>query len=76
MPAGKPVPFLHFHFCRQCRMRPFSRSGALAAPGEGFYAVNLGCLDDASDEELAVAPITYANGRDNDWQHPPAYCYL
>lgn len=72
-PPTKPA-FLHFHFCRTCGVRGFTRSGAM--PDGGFYAVNLGCLDDASDAELAEAPVIYANGRDDDWQHEPAYRYL
>lgn len=69
-PPGKDAPFLHFHFCRHCGMRPFTKS---EDTGQGFYAVNLGALDDATDAELAAAPVIYANGRDNDWQHPPSY---
>jgi hypothetical protein len=58
----------HF-FCRVCGVRPF---GTGDSPRWGkFYGVNLGCLDDASDAELAGAPITYLDGRNDNWDAPP-----
>ena len=36
--------------------------------GGEFYAINLACLDDATDAELSQASIHYANGRDDEWQ--------
>lgn len=65
--AGKAEPFLHLTFCRRCGIRPFTRGGFLPMFGDEFYAVNLGCLDDASDEELASAKISFADGRSDDW---------
>ena len=71
VPAGKAASFLDFQFCRTCGIRAFTKGSDM--PGLGaFYAVNLGCLDDATDEELADTPITYADGRHDDWAHPPA----
>jgi hypothetical protein len=71
-PAARSEPFLHCFFCRRCGVRPFTRGGELPAMGGEFYAVNLGALDDASDDELATAPIHYADGRHDDWQRAPA----
>src|SRR5260370_26397280 len=62
-PPTKPGPFLHFSFCSRCGVRPFTRGGAPPQFGGPFYAVNIGCLDDANDEELARAPIHFADGR-------------
>jgi hypothetical protein len=58
----------HF-FCAACGVKTFGR---LAIPEIGpVHAVNVMCLD-ASDEELAAAPILYENGRDDRWDQVPA----
>ncbi|MFL6658338.1 MAG: GFA family protein [Massilia sp.] len=56
-------------FCRQCCVRPF---GIGKSPRWGdFYAVNLACLDDVPPEQLVAAPITYLDGRNDNWTTPP-----
>lgn len=67
-PTGKTAPFLHLTFCRHCGVRAFSRGGALPQFDGPFFAVNVACLDDASDIELAAAPVHYADGRSDEWQ--------
>lgn len=58
----------HF-FCRHCGIRSF---GTGNSPRWGkFYGVSVTCLDDVSDEELAGAPITYLDGRGDNWESPP-----
>jgi hypothetical protein len=61
---------IHHLFCRHCGIKPFGHANVAELGGE-FYAVNLACLD-ASDEELASAPVRYEDGRNNDWQSAPA----
>jgi hypothetical protein len=46
--------FITHCFCRRCGIKPFGR-GNMEALGGTFYGVNLACLDDATDEELAEA---------------------
>ena len=61
----------HHLFCATCGVRPFGR-GYVEAIGGDYVSINLGALDDASDAELAEAPVNHANGRDNAWWDAPA----
>lgn len=56
---------IHHQFCRTCGVKPFGR-GEVESIG-AFYAVNVLCLDDVSDEELAAAPVVVEDGRNNKW---------
>jgi hypothetical protein len=59
----------HF-FCATCGVRPFGKG---TSPRWGPYvAVSLGCLDDVSADVLAAAPVTYLDGRNDNWEAPPA----
>ena len=60
---------LHF-FCRACGVRPFGVG--TDTPIGVMYGVNIGCLEDATPEELAAAPITFCDGKYDNWQNPPA----
>lgn len=40
--------------------------------GGDFYAVNVACLDDVTPEELADAPVSYEDGKNNNWDSSPA----
>ncbi len=59
----------HF-FCKHCGVRPFGL-GKSPRLGE-FYGVSVSCLDSAAVEELATAPITYIDGKNDNWETPPA----
>jgi hypothetical protein len=71
-PAGKTEPFLHFHFCRVCGVRPFAKGGHLPALGGEFYAVYIAALD-LPEAALAAIPIRYADGRHDAWDRTPAH---
>ena len=60
----------HHYFCKHCGVRAFGVGNE--TPMGKIYGVNVMCLDDVTDDELANAPITYADGRDDNWQHSPA----
>ncbi len=40
--------------------------------GGPFVGVFLSSLDNIEPDELAVAPVRYADGRNNNWQTPPS----
>lgn len=67
VPNGRSEPFLHLSFCSRCGVRPFSKGGYLPALQGEFYAVNVGCLDDANDEELARSSIRFVDGRNDNF---------
>jgi hypothetical protein len=60
----------HF-FCRTCGVRPFGVGND--TPIGRMYGVNIGCLEDVTEEELAAVPITYVDGM-NDRQDAPRFC--
>lgn len=60
----------HF-FCKICGVRPFG-VGNETSSGK-MYGVNIGCLEDVTEEELSNIPITYVDGI-NDRQESPVYC--
>lgn len=60
----------HHYFCRSCGVRCFGIG--MADSASRVYGVNLGCLEDATPEELAAAPIVYIDGKHDNWAHPPA----
>ncbi len=60
----------HHLFCKTCGVRPFGR-GHIEQLGGDFVSINIGALDNASDAELANAPVQFMNGRDNDWFNAP-----
>ncbi len=61
---------IHHLFCRNCGVKPFGR-GSMDEIGI-FYAVNVACLDNVTDEELVKAPVTYEDGRHDHWERRPA----
>ena len=63
----------HF-FCTTCGVRPYG----IGHPPQGtVYGVNIGCLEDATPEELDAAPVIYHDGlHDNFGVAPPFTSYL
>jgi hypothetical protein len=62
---------IHHVFCTNCGVRPFGW-GEDPSLGGTFYAVRLACLDDIDDSELADAPVTYHDGRNDRYDARPS----
>jgi hypothetical protein len=62
------------YFCRRCGVRPYGVG--TETPIGVMYGVNLGCLEDVSDEELSRIPITYVDGRSDLFAPPVHFSHL
>lgn len=62
---------VHWLFCKTCGIRTFYKTN-IEQMGGDMVGVNLACLDNASDLELAETPVRFADGRNNDWGKVPA----
>ena len=60
---------IHHLFCRNCGVHSFG--WANMPEGGKFYAVNVSCLDDVDIDKLVNSPVTYVDGRNDNWKTPP-----
>ena len=59
------------YFCRHCGVRAFGVG--TETPIGKMYGINLGCLENVTDEELSEVPVTYVDGRHDKWQDRPEF---
>jgi hypothetical protein len=57
-------------FCKHCGIHTFT-TGESPRIGR-FCAVVVACLDDLPVDALINAPVTYLDGRNDNWSTPPA----
>lgn len=62
---------IHHLFCKHCGVRSFGW-GEDSKPGSKFYAIHVTCLDDVEIDELVNSPITYVDGRNDNFQSLPS----
>lgn len=76
-PSHWPPGNVNHYYCPTCAAHPFSRGYLEKEMGGNFWAVNVACLDDASESELAAAPVVYEDGkRDRQDRAPEITSYL
>jgi hypothetical protein len=73
VPQGRPAAFLHFRFCKKCGVRTFGLGGEPGQPG-AFCFVNVAALDNVDPDELASAPVKYADGKHDLGRASPLAC--
>ena len=61
----------HHLFCKRCGVSSFEWGDDRNLGGK-FYAIKLACLDNATVDELVNAPITYVDGRNDNYRAAPA----
>ena len=59
---------MKYKFCAGCGVHVFSK-GYLEEIGGDFVSIRVNCLDNATPEELAKAPVRHADGRNNNWMN-------
>ncbi len=59
------------YFCKHCGVRAFGVG--TETPIGKMYGINLGCLSDVTEEELAGLKITYVDGMHDQWQNCPEF---
>jgi hypothetical protein len=62
----------HGGFCKQCGVIPYSWTDAAEWNDGASVSVNVAALDDLDPAELLEAPVTFYDGRANNWWNPPA----
>jgi hypothetical protein len=60
----------HF-FCRHCGVRPFGVGND--TPIGTMIGINVGCLEDLSEQELSEIPRVCVDGRHDRWADPPPF---
>jgi len=71
-PSSWPPGDVAHYWCGGCGTHPFSRAYLEKEMGGHFWAVNVACLDDVSEEELAAAPVIYEDGKRDHQERAPA----
>lgn len=61
----------HHYFCRHCGVRCFGVGND--TPVGKMIGVNLGCLENVTDEELSKVPIVFVDGLHDRWQSAPEH---
>ena len=61
----------HHLFCKYCGIRAYEWVDTPNMTGEKYLNVNVACLDGVNIDELMAAPVTYYDGRNDNWHSAP-----
>jgi hypothetical protein len=64
----------HHYFCKHCGVRAFGVGND--TPMGKMYGVNVGCLDELTDKDLAELKITYVDGLHDRFEPPEFTAHL
>lgn len=62
----------HHRFCLRCGIATHGDGKIVQMGGDPFVSVHLAAIDDLPVDDLVSAPITYMDGRHDNWMNPPA----
>jgi hypothetical protein len=62
----------HSGFCKHCGVIPYGWVLASEWNPTAYVSVNVAALDDLEPAELVEAPVTFCDGKENNWWNPPA----
>jgi hypothetical protein len=65
-------PVAHHTFCKHCGVHPFEWVDMPNMSGEKYFNINVACLDGLDIDELMAAPVSYYDGRNDNWGSRPS----
>ena len=65
-------PVAYHTFCKHCGVHPFEGVDVPNMSGEKYFNINVACLDGLDIDELMAAPVSYYDGRNNNWGSRPS----
>lgn len=70
--VGKGNDVAHHLFCKHCGVHAFEWVDVPNMTGGKYFNISVACLDDLDIDELMAAPVTYCDGRNDDWGSRPS----
>lgn len=71
--AGEELLSKEGKFCTKCGLIPYAHIPASEWNPAAYVSINVAALDDLDPKELTAAPITYYDGRNDNWWNKPDY---
>jgi hypothetical protein len=60
-------------WCTTCGVRPYDWVAKAEWNDREYVSVNVAALDDLDPKALAETPVTFCDGRADNWWNPPAF---